>query len=781
MPIDLEINQGAIIKLPTGLYRFCEERPHKIRALRREGTGFELPMPEHKLKLMLGDGTAELIDFMAAGEDETPGPTDSAEFGPDEEWAEEAAGGKEGEGRRKLSPAVRRARALQFYTRKWDEDGRGSLGEFGLQRLIDIWRPVCIQQGYERKADEVDEVFRVKPAQLKRAIKRCGKPGERPLRAFRSRRGKTPRKHFDPFIEEALDAAVDFYWSTRECNYKYAYAHFRGLVRAEREMRAGTGRPELKIPRRPEVLRRRITAATNYANWARKYSKYEAHRKFVGTKDHIMTGRPLELVIMDHTKIDLWVLDSETGLPLGRPWLTVAIDVATRMVLGYLITFEPASLYSVFTTLKRVNKNKAYVKREFPDITRTWDGWGRPMTLLVDHGWEFTSPSMRDGLQDLGTDIIWAPVQTPQYKAIGERFFGTLNTMLWHRMPGAVAHPAHVMRKARLDPKSDALIRLSDLDELMHQTIIEVYQHEVHSGLGDTPANVWRNKIAQHRRPFIRNINALNASLGRVDTASLSRAGIKFRNMRFHDKALTELLLEDLRKAQAKRSQSDGPDASSTAKVKIKWNPIDAASIEVWNSSGTPKPHYVTLKNVDPKFDGLSFWHWEKIQEFATENKLDFRIEDERWKARDRLQQTWKKLSAKLPMRETRDARRGLTYSQSTFDGKDTNENADISAADIHFAEAESRQNGMGEAPPLVPDEIAASDRLDGGEQQAGRQPSELTKQKIRRTKQRDKAEKDARAAAEAVPERRGPASSILNKVRTKKSDFGDDSLGFDD
>lgn len=784
MPIDLDINQGCIIKLPHGLYRFHEERPNKILLLRREGTGFEIQMPEHKLEALLGEGKAELVDFMASGPDVEQGPNDSADFGPDEEWAEESnAASNKDAGQKKLSPEVRRARALQFYTRKWDEAGRGSLGLTGLQNLIDDWRPVSIQKGYELKDDPMNDVkaYKVRPAQLRRAIKKCGRPDERPLRVFRSRRGKSPREHFEPFVEDALDASVNFYWEERGRGYDDAYAHFRALVRAEDVKRKAGGLDPLKFPKRMETLRRRITGATNYVNWSRKYSPYEAHRKFKGTKGHLRAEKPLELVIMDHTRVDLWVLDTETGLPLGRPWLTTAIDVATRMILGYLISFEPASLYSVLTTLKRVNKNKSYVKSEYPDINGVWSAWGRPSTILVDRGWEFTSPSFQDALQDLGTDIIWAPVLTPQYKAIGERFFGTLNTKLFHKLPGGVRYPINVMRQVRFDPKSEAVIPLGDLDEIMHQAII-AYQNDKHTGLGAIPARIWRDKIRQHRRPFIRDIKALNTLLGRVHNATLFRDGITFKNTQFHDDALTGDLLEDLVKYEAKRSQSDKTYGSGRVKVKIKWDPIDASSIEVWNPAGSPQPHYVTLKNTDQKFfKNLSFWHWDRIREYSEQQDLDFMDEDSRWEARDQLAKKWRSITVAMPMRETVDARRGLAYSQGTFDGKDTNDDDVIGPNDILHAVAEPSQDGMAEAT-LVPDEIAASERQDEGERKKGRTPSKVALKKAKRTKERNlaAAEEKAAGALERKRLREASGESVLKKIPSTNDVFGDD-LGFED
>ena len=43
----------------------------------------------------------------------------------------------------------------------------------------------------------------------------------------------------------------------------------------------------------------------------------------------------LEVVQIDHTPVDVIVVDEAHRLPIGRPWLTLAIDVATRVVAGF--------------------------------------------------------------------------------------------------------------------------------------------------------------------------------------------------------------------------------------------------------------------------------------------------------------------------------------------------------------------------------------------------------------------------------------------------------------
>jgi putative transposase len=41
---------------------------------------------------------------------------------------------------------------------------------------------------------------------------------------------------------------------------------------------------------------------------------------------------PLEIIQIDHTRVDVIVVDEETREPIGRPWITLAMDLFTRAV-----------------------------------------------------------------------------------------------------------------------------------------------------------------------------------------------------------------------------------------------------------------------------------------------------------------------------------------------------------------------------------------------------------------------------------------------------------------
>jgi len=746
----IDVKKGDLFQHPTkGLIRFDRWENHNVMMFKPSGAK-EFPLLEHKFVEMHGRGEIRLVQQDADGN-----PIQLREFGPGEGWTDPDDTEEKQEA--KSTAEGRRALAFQFYTKKWDEEGGGPLGDIGLQNLISRWRPICFQLGFETNdipPGKKKKPFRVQVARLRHYAKHCGRPGERPLEAFRKMTGQSSKRRCADEVEIAIKKAVEYFYSARPITSKNAFGFLVDEIK-----KLNRGLPEEKRFKLPKaaVLSRRIDKAMTYDNLARKTTPREAWRKIHGFRRHISAKRPLELGIMDSTMLDVFVLDSTTLMPLGRPQFNVCLDVATRMPLGYCITFEPPSLYSALLTLKRVNKNKNYVQRLYPWIKRPWDGSGCLTELILDRDWAHQARSFQHAMSNLGTDIHWAPANTPQYKAIGERLFRTINEGVIHKLAGAVRYNSYIMRQVGLDPSKDALVTLDDLDELIHE-FIEVYIYDRHDGIGAVPARVWQEGLAIQRRRFIGDVKALDHILGRVDTATISGAGIKFKNMRWHDENVTSLLLNDLVRYEKKRSQDPRTFGQSRAKVIVKWNPADASSISVWNRGGEPKPYWVTMPNADPEFlKGLSFWHHDRLREFAEAKDLEFSTEEQRWDAYNRLRRHWEKLAGEMPMRNSRQARRGLAWHLGQFDDTTTNELPEITIDDIKDVEVEASTAGLNRVEPEgVPDQLAA-ELLDRDQQPPkGRTPSRATVAKVQRTKKRKKAEAEQAEHEAYVKDRRG-------------------------
>ncbi len=61
-----------------------------------------------------------------------------------------------------------------------------------------------------------------------------------------------------------------------------------------------------------------------------------------------VTSRPLEVVQIDHTEVDVFLVDEKTRMAMDkRPWLTLAIDVFSRMVVGFHLSMDKPSRVSL--------------------------------------------------------------------------------------------------------------------------------------------------------------------------------------------------------------------------------------------------------------------------------------------------------------------------------------------------------------------------------------------------------------------------------------------------
>lgn len=159
----------------------------------------------------------------------------------------------------------------------------------------------------------------------------------------------------------------------------------------------------------------------------------------------------------------------------------------------------------------------------------------------------------------------------------------------------------------------------------------------------------WTRDTAGETAPPIRRDEASLAVtfLDRFGTAVLTRSGILFQGIRYHDRAIAEMLLHDLSCLES--------GSHARAKVTIKWDPSDVASISVWNRAARPRPRWVTVPIADAGFrEGTSFRQYEHIRQFAKDRHLAFSTEEERRDACERIRQHWEKLASRPPVRASR-------------------------------------------------------------------------------------------------------------------------------
>lgn len=303
----------------------------------------------------------------------------------------------------------------------------------------------------------------------------------------------------------------------------------------------------------------------------------KAKARFKAHGAGLTSTRALQLGCMDHNLLDTVVcLDTDWMIPIGRPWVTVLIDVRTRCIVGFVISFEPPSLYSVTECIKRANRPKLHLRQREPRFKILVEIFGRFDEIVVDNGWEFAGNSLEDVMNDVGTAIRWAPVRSPTYKAIVERFFRTLNNLLAHKVTGAVYKP-EILREMGYDPYKDAVLTLSEIEDLMWEAICYYHKRE-HRGIGMAPADLWQRDVLANGIDVIGDDSLLDKIAGKTEyPCKVTRGGVRLFGLQYHDQgAVAGLRLELLVLATAyySRGRPEGLWRAASIHRAAAWRPV---------------------------------------------------------------------------------------------------------------------------------------------------------------------------------------------------------------
>jgi putative transposase len=189
---------------------------------------------------------------------------------------------------------------------------------------------------------------------------------------------------------------------------------------------------------------------------------------------------PLAVVQIDHTKLDIELVDDDTRKPIGRPWLTLAIDVYSRMVTGFYLSLDPPSAFSVgMCVAHSANRKEADLERL--SVKGEWPIWGIMNLIHADNGKEFRSKTIAKACDEYGIRIEWRPVKTPHYGGHIERLMGTVATEI-HALPGTTF--SNPKQRGEYDPAKQASMTYHELERWLTQFIVGVYHQRVHRGIG---------------------------------------------------------------------------------------------------------------------------------------------------------------------------------------------------------------------------------------------------------------------------------------------------------
>lgn len=263
----------------------------------------------------------------------------------------------------------------------------------------------------------------------------------------------------------------------------------------------------------------------------------KAAARFRPVKSPYKAEWALQIVQVDHTLVDVFIVDDQHRLPIQRPWLTLAIDVASRMVAGFYLTLEAPSSASVAVALHHaVTPKEAWLAAR--GITAPWPVSGLPDTLHLDNAKEFRAHALKRGAEEHGICLLHRPVRTPHYGGHIERLIGTMMGEI-HLLPGTTF--ANVAERGNYDPERHAALTLTELERWLAIQIVGPYHSNIHAGLGMPPTAAWAQAV--NRRPAPARVppdlDGFLVDLLPCQERMVRRDGIRLFNIHYWDDVLS--------------------------------------------------------------------------------------------------------------------------------------------------------------------------------------------------------------------------------------------------
>lgn len=408
-------------------------------------------------------------------------------------------------------------------------------------------------------------------------------------------------KDVQAFIQDAIS---DVYMTRPPGSKQSTLDRAKALVNRENDLRPAED--QIAIPTL-RLVKRMIADIPAYDQYAARYGRIPAIKKFRAVKSHRVTKAPLDSAEIDHSQFDLMIVDDVTGMPLGRPWLTACIDDFTRSILGACISFDPPSYLTVAKCLKHAFLPKTTFREEYPDIENPWLAYGVMRNLYMDNGVEFHSASLENACLSLGIEPHYSARKTPWMKPKIERWMGTVNVATTHENPGTTF--STIFEKDEYDPVKHAVIRYSTFRTVVMKWIADVYSQKPHRGLdGVPPAVMWAKSIAAEDIPLPDDPARLDAILGKSEARKLTHKGIELYGLFYNSSELIEL----------RRALGDSLD------VEIRIDTTDIGKIIVFSPD---KRQMFTVPAINSEYAaGLSEFQHRICRRFARrENKFDSR------------------------------------------------------------------------------------------------------------------------------------------------------------
>jgi putative transposase len=323
----------------------------------------------------------------------------------------------------------------------------------------------------------------ISPRRVWALLRRSHLQGNEVARYLPPRRGAR-KKRLNAGAEAIIQQAIDQHYAKRARPSLQSLA----VEVAGRCKAAGLAGPSAK------TIKARVRARDQAWLVRRREGTRKARSLALLTGAHPGAAAPWERVQIDSTPCDIRLVREAERTVIGRPTITFAIDIYSRVILGFSVSLQSASTLTVATCLAHacLPKQDWLAQRDLMGVH--WPVWGKPRVLEYDQGPEHEAKGIQRGLRL--HDII-PKVRAkghPEHHGTIERLIGTMMRRI-HERRGTTF--GSVNELGDTEPDRLACLMLPELEQVIAFEI-DRYNHSAHDGIGDRPLDRY---LAYFRRP----------------------------------------------------------------------------------------------------------------------------------------------------------------------------------------------------------------------------------------------------------------------------------------
>lgn len=367
------------------------------------------------------------------------------------------------------------------------------------------------------------------------------------------------------------------------------------------------------------TVRRLIQEICPYERDVARFGAAYARHKWRYSLKGIGADRPMQRYEIDHTVLDIVVICDRTGMPLGRPTITIVVDAFSGLVAGIFISFWGTGLAATLSALKvAISPKDEYVTRN--SLAANWLPYGIPGLMVVDNGLEFHSPQFHDIAMYLNMDLRFCAVRQPWLKPFVERTLGELH--------GYLPHQGRVEKRLNnyLPPKPEksATITFGSLCTGVLKAFVEIHPFELNERKLWLPFDRFSEGMEKLLPPSLPTSTAeLDLIVAVTKEYTVGNEGVVPNYLRFNSGEL-----QDLRRA-----------VGTDFRTLIKFNPEDLSVVHVQD----PRTKgWLPVQSCMPEYtDGLSIVQHKAIRAQMKGKIARKDVSDRLLQARTELTELW--------------------------------------------------------------------------------------------------------------------------------------------